>query len=151
MSEQKPPANDSQGAWHVNVQGDVGAFGPNAQGTINKTTYNTGGQPIDMEAFKASLMELYKALGSANLPDSALMDAQGAARQAVKVVEQKDAQPTAVAEQLKQIGSTLQQANTTIQQGSQLAASLQKIARIAAPFIGVGAHVVAGWFGIPLP
>jgi hypothetical protein len=150
MSEQKPPENDNMGGWQISVGGDVGAIGPNAQGTINKTTYGSG-QPLDVEAFKATLMELYKALGSANLPDMALMDAQGGVRQAVKVVEQKEVQPTAVAEHLKQIGSTLQQANTTIQQGSQLAASLQKIATIAAPFLGVGARVVAGWFGIPLP
>lgn len=151
MSEQKPPENDNMGGWHISVGGDVGAIGPNAQGTVNKQTYNMGSQPIDMKVFLESLEELYTVLGSANLPRRALMDAQGAVNQTVKVVEQKEVQPNAVADQLKQIGSTLQQANTTIQQGSQLAASVEKIAKIAAPFLGVGARVVAGWFGIPLP
>lgn len=151
MSEQKPPANDGMGGWHVEVHGDVGAMGPNAQGTVNKQTYNMGSQPIDMKAFQESLLELHQALGSANLPGLTGIKAQTAVGHALETTEKQDVQPSAVKEHLEQIGAALQQANTTIEQGSKLAASLQKIAKIAAPFIGVGAHVVAGWFGIPLP
>jgi hypothetical protein len=148
MSEQKPPASDNMGGMHVTIHGDAAGVGTGAHGTINKQTYITGSQPIDMKAFQDSLLELHTLLGSA-LPGRAGIKAQTAVGQAMDTAEQPDAQPTAVKEHLEQIGSALKQANVAVERGSQLAASLEKIARVAAPFLGLAAHAVGGMLGLP--
>jgi hypothetical protein len=118
--------------------------------TVRRDTTTTT-TTVDAAALKAALQELYAALGEAPLPAETRMAAQHATSTATyEGVKNDEVQPGVLEVNLKQAGAALQQANVAVEQGSKLWASVQKLAPILGPALGVGAHAVAGWFGVPL-
>ena len=122
-------------------------------GNVNKITHHNEQSTItiDLETLKKSLVELYGHLPSAGLPAEAQMELQASIYQSKKLLEGKEPPNEEVANTVKKIGESLQQANVAIEHGSQLASTVVKMATILAPVVVGGAKVVASWFGVPLP
>ena len=135
------------------ISGQVGAVGPHAQATGNTFTqirYDAAAA-IDPTALKAALSDLYGAIGEAGLPKDRAISAQTAVGTALENgVQGNEIKPDAVVTNIEKVGSILKQANVVAQQGSSLWDSVRKLAPIVGPLVG-GAHVVASWFGVPLP
>ncbi|HLW00032.1 MAG TPA: hypothetical protein VKT82_15290 [Ktedonobacterales bacterium] len=153
MSTQQPPSGGNQNT--INVSG--GSFNADnvvqGSGNItynNKSVYENGKPTIDVDELKKTLLELHKSLEAAALPEDAKIDAQVAASQARKAVDQQDVKTEALVGHIKEAGDALQSAGATIERGSQVAASVLRIASIVGPLVAGGAKVVASWFGLPL-
>ncbi len=140
---------------NINISGQVSAE-ENIMigvGNLNRITNNNGPSllPIDLETLKKSLVELYGHLPSAGLPAETQMELQASIYQSKKLLEGKEPPNEEVANTVKKIGESLQQANVAIEHGSQLASTVVKMAAILGPVVVGGAKVVASWFGVPLP
>ena len=149
---QQPPS----GHWgNITISGQISgenvAIGHGAHIQVTKTLYQNGQPTIDLETLKSSLVELYGHLQSAGLPPDAQMEAQAAAYQSKKILEDKEPQSEALTTNIKKIGDSLKDANITLERGSQLAGTVVKMAAILGPVVVGGAKVVASWFGVPLP
>jgi hypothetical protein len=135
------------------ISGQVGAIGRHATATGNTFTqirYDAGAK-VDPAALQAALAELHAALGAAALPRAQAISAQTAVGNALEGgVQNGQVKPEALVPNLKKAAATVKQASLVVQQGTSLWESVQKLAPLVGPLVG-GAHVVAGWFGIPLP
>jgi hypothetical protein len=154
MNNQQPPSGGNQNT--INVSGGSFSADNVVQGSgnvtyNNKSVYEDGKPTIDVNALKQTLLELHKSLESAPISDDAKVDAQVAASQARKAVDQQDVKTETLVGHIKDVGDTLQSAGVTIKQGSQVAANVMRIATIVGPLVAGGAKIVAGWFGLPLP
>ena len=126
-----------------NIRGSQIAFGG---GQVNAEA-----GAVDPQALMAVLAELQAAIGELKLPPSDRLVAQTAAgNAALDGVKDGQVDVDVVKQNVERIGTTLKSANTAIQEGSTLWASVQKLASVLGPLVG-GARVVAAWFGVPLP
>ncbi len=105
---------------------------------------------IDAAELRTALEQLYDALSEAPLPRDKTRSAQTAAGNALDAVTNNEVKSGTVVENVQKIGETLKQTNVAVQEGSTLWASIQKLAPLLGPLVAGGAHVVAGWFGVPL-
>lgn len=155
MDQNQQPPSGHGGNFNITIGGSFSgentAMGHAAQAIQTKTLYQNGQPTIDLETLKSSLVELYGHLQSAGLPPDAQMEAQAAAYQSKKILEDKEPQSEALATNIKKIGDSLKDANVTLERGSQLAGTVVKMAAILGPVVVGGAKVVASWFGVPLP
>jgi hypothetical protein len=154
MSNQQPPSGGNQNT--INVSGGKLTADNIVQGSgnityNNKSVYEDGKPTIDVSELKKTLLELHKNLEGLALPDDARADAQIAAGQARKSVDQQNVQTEDLVGHIKEVGDTIQKAGATIERGSQTATSVLRIAGIVGPLVAGGAKVVASWFGVPLP
>lgn len=152
MSDQKPPGSNS---GDIHVGGSVTSGGGDVvigHGNIVKKAILQGDlSTIDVAALKSQLEELYDALDTVGLPSAQKRAVQSDTNEAIKTISEPDPQADAIVDRLQAVGQTLQQAEVTVQQGSQLATTLGNIARTVGPLVAGGAKLVAAWFGIPLP
>lgn len=132
-----------------NITGSQGiAIGTNASAVV--TSSSIGGEmKIDPQELRTALQELYTALTQAQLPVDKTISAQSAVANALGDVKDDQVDGKSVAQNVQQVGETLKQANTVVEQGSSLWQSVQKLAPLLGPMVG-GARIVAQWFGIPL-
>ena len=153
MSNQQPPSSRNKGDIHIggSVTGGDFTIGHGNVVHIVKSAYEDGKPTINVDDLKKTLLELHKSLEAAALPDDAKVDAQVAASQARKAVDQQDGKTEELVNHIKEAGDALQSAGATIERGSQVAGSVLRIATIVGPLVAGGAKVVAGWFGLPLP
>lgn len=149
--QQFPVGNQGKIEISGHVSGQNLSFGHSSQVQVTQTITQNGQPTIDLEALKNSLLELYSQLQNAGLPLESQMETQAAIVQAKKNAEEKEPQSEALARNIKQIGETLQNANVTLERGSQLATIALRVATILGPIVAGGARVVASWFGVPLP
>jgi hypothetical protein len=149
--QQFPVGNKGKIEISGHVSGQNFSIGHGSQVQVTQTITHNGQPTIDLAALKGSLLELYGQLQNAGLPLESQMETQAAIIQAKKSTEEQDPQSEALASNIKQIGETLQNANVTLERGSQLAATAVKVATILGPIVVGGARVVASWFGVPLP
>ena len=111
----------------------------------------SGAPPIDREALKGGLEELYTNLAGLGLPTPMLREVQRATDRAAEMAEQQSARSDELAGQIKEIAEALKRSGGKAEQGSSVARSIARIAGVLAPVVVGGAHVVAAWFGLPLP
>lgn len=104
---------------------------------------------VDAAELRATLEQLYDALGEAPLPRDTTRSAQTAAGNALDAVTDAEVHSGTVVENVKKIGETLKQTNVAVHEGSVLWESIMKLAPLIGPLVG-GARIVAGWFGIPM-
>lgn len=130
----------------TNAQGV--AIGRSARATVMGSTIQAGAT-IDAGQLKAALQDLWQAIGQSQLPTEQQITAQTAAGNALGGVKDDTVDGDSVVDHVKKAGEALQGANTVIEQGSSLWASVQKLAPLLGPLVG-GARVVATWFGIAM-
>jgi hypothetical protein len=149
--QQLPIGNKGKIEISGQVSGQNLSIGHSSQVHVTQSISQNDQPTIDLAALKSSLLEFYSQLQNAGLPLESQMDTQAAIIQAKKIAEEKEPQSETLARNIKQIGDTLQNANVTLERGSQLATTALKVATILGPIVAGGAHVVASWFGVPLP
>ena len=138
---------------HYEISGQAGAVGPRATATGNTFTQVRvdAAADIDPATLRATLTALHAAIGEAPLPKDRAISAQTSVGIALEGgVQNGEVKPAALMPSLEKAATTIKQANVVVEQGSSLWESVQKLAPLVGPLVG-GAHVVAGWFGIPLP
>lgn len=147
MSTDQPPGGDTITVGDVtNAQGI--AIGRNATATV--TGHNVSGNAkIDPEQMRSALNALYDELGNVGLPKDKTRSVQTAAGNAIEAVGDKEVKSNIVADNVKKIGESIKEANVVIKEGSSLWNSIKGLAPLLGPLVG-GAHIVAGWFGLPL-
>jgi conjugal transfer/entry exclusion protein len=131
------------------ISGSQGvAIGRSARATV--TGQNVSGDvKVDARQLRAALEELYDALDQAQLPRDQVRVTQTAAGNALEGVDEDKVNADTVVHNVQKIGETLKQANATVQEGTTLWQSVQKLAQLLGPLVG-GARVVARWYGIAL-
>jgi hypothetical protein len=149
--QQFPMGNSGNIEISGHVSGQNFSIGHSSQVHVTQTITQNGQPTVDLAALKSSLLEFYGQLQNAGLPLESQMETQAAVVQAKKAAEEKEPESEALASNIKHIGDALQSANVTLERGSQLAATAVKVATILGPIVAGGAHVVASWFGVPLP
>lgn len=87
-------------------------------------------------------------MGQRSLPYDKTRSAQTATGNALADVSEEEVESGTVVENVKKIGETIRQANVTVQEGTSLWQSVQKLAPLLGPLVG-GARTVGGWFGVP--
>jgi hypothetical protein len=150
----QPPAGQGgsmQGDITTNqsISGDTFIIGHG--GSIQRIEMVSGAPPVDREALKGGLQELYAHLGRAGLPMETLMEIQGVIGKAAKMTGEPGGKPEALAQQIQEVGEALQRSGGRVEAGTPVALSIARIAGILAPVVVGGARAVAGWFGLPLP
>jgi hypothetical protein len=93
---------------------------------------------------------MYTSLSQANMPRDKMISTQTAVGKALEGVKDDEVQAEIVVSHIQTVGEVLKQANVTVQEGSSLWQSVQKLATLLGPLVG-GARIVAGWFGVLLP
>jgi hypothetical protein len=108
----------------------------------------TQSSQFDPQALAAALMELHAALGTAQLPPRTQLQAQTLAGAAALEADPEAGQvdSDAVADKVKHVGTTLQEAGAVIDKGSSLWEKVQRVATILGPAVG-GVQTVMSWFG----
>jgi len=142
--------NDGDHIQVGNISGSQGiAIGRNARATV--TGHNISGDvKIDPDELRTTLEEMYTSLSQANLPQDKMISTQTAVGQALEGVHDSEVQAETVVSHIQKVGEVLKQANVTVQEGSSLGQSVQKLITLLGPLVG-GARIVAGWFGVPFP
>jgi hypothetical protein len=151
MSGANKPPEGSNPMFQFNapVSGKNQNFGPG--GNITDQSITIGNQtPLDVAALTTSLRSLYDQLATLRLPGDQQMDAQTAVNQAKRAIESQNGAPETVVQQVQQISEDFKKAGVKIEQGSQVASTILNIAKTVAPAVGIGAKIIAGWFGLPL-
>lgn len=143
------PSTSNQGNIHIHAPVTAGGSVINGHGNVTNISQNASLAP-DNVALKASLQDLFGALSNSKLPMQTQIETQTATGQADQLTNDPTYQVEAVAQHLQQAGQSLQRAKVAVEEGSQLATSVIKLAHLLGPAVG-GARVVAGWFGIHLP
>jgi hypothetical protein len=147
MSAEEPRGGDSITVGDVtNAQGV--AIGRNATATVTGNNV-VGNAKVDPEQMRAALESLFDELEKAGMPKDKARTAQTAAGNAINAVGDKEVKSNVVADNVKKIGDTIKEANVAVKEGSSLWNSIKGLAPLLGPLVG-GAHVVAGWFGLPL-
>jgi hypothetical protein len=99
------------------------------------------------EELKALLRELHAALGSASIPEDTRIAATTAVGRALSEGARGVRVDGASLEQhMRQLGTTLQDADVAVERGSALWASLEKLSSLLGPIVMGGAPAVAAWF-----
>ena len=109
----------------------------------------TGETRMDPAELRAVLSELYGALGQAGLPMDKMISAQTAVGTALESVQSDQVAADPVVTNVQRVGDVLKEATTTVERGTALWSSVQKLAPLLGPLVG-GAPIVASWFGGPL-
>jgi hypothetical protein len=123
------------------------AIGRNA--TARVTGNNIAGDvKIDATELRSALEELFDALSQSSLPKDKTRSTQTAAGNALDAVNKNEVKADVVVDNVKKIGETIKEANIVVQEGTSLWQSVKKLAPLVGPLVG-GAHIVAGWFGVP--
>ncbi len=129
---EKPP--ERTGAKYT-FMGSVSAtyqiIGDHATMPIHQGSQST----LDVAALKSSLQNLYDQLGALGLAKNQQMDAQAAVHQATKAIERPDAKGETVVQQIEQISQNFKEVGVSIQQGSQVAATILNLANVVAPMV----------------
>ncbi len=147
MSANEPDRGDSITVGDITSAQGI-AIGKNATATV--TGDNVAGHvKVDPEQMRAALASLFDELARAGLPKDKARTAQTAAGNAIDAVGNKEVRSNVVADNVKKIGDTIKEANVAIKEGSSLWDSIKGLAPLLGPLVG-GAHIVAGWFGLPL-
>lgn len=148
---QRQPSLSNRGNISINAPVTGNAVGIGHGGTLS-VSYGSQNTPLSLDraALQASLQELFVALGSAGLPVQVQMEAQTATGLAEQQVEIPTFRIETVAQHLQHVGQSLQHASVRVEEGSQLATAVSKLAHLFGPAVG-GTRVVAGWFGMRLP
>ncbi len=147
----QPPAGQGgsiRGDIHINAPVKGANVNIGHQGHIEVIS---GAPPVNREALKGGLEELYTNLAGLGLPTSMLRDVQRATDRATEMAEQQSARHEELAGQIREIAEALKRSGGKAEQGSSVARSIAKIAGILGPVVVGGASAVAAWFGLPLP
>jgi hypothetical protein len=147
MSADEPRRGDSFTVGDItNAQGV--AIGTNATAIVTGNNVS-GNTKIDPEQMRSALNALYDELGNAGLPKDKTRSVQTAAGNAIEAVGDKEVKSNVIADNVNKIGETIKEANVAVKEGSSLWNSIKSLAPLLGPLVG-GAHIVAGWFGLPL-
>lgn len=132
-------------------ESQIGAIGPHSTGTVSGQILVAGARDIAPEDMKTALQSLYAAISQAGLPLSVQIDAQTAVGNALSEgVNGNEVRPEALVTRVKQAADTLTQANTVVEQGSNLGNTVLKVATMMAPIVVGGVRVIAAWFGLAI-
>ncbi|HEY0753909.1 MAG TPA: TIR domain-containing protein [Ktedonobacteraceae bacterium] len=147
---QRQPSLSNRGNISINAPVTGNVVGIGHGGTLSVSNGSQNMLPSrDHTALKASLQELFAALGNAGLPMQVQMEAQTSTGLAAQQAEAPTLNVEALAQHLQAVGQSLQRASIMVEEGSRLASAISKLAHLIGPVVG-GTRVVAGWFGMRL-
>jgi hypothetical protein len=130
----------------TNAQGV--AIGRNAQSYVVGQNISRDTR-IDANQLREALTQLHAALDQAGLPVDKKISTQTSVGLALEAAKGDQVQADGIVANVKKVGDVFKEANSTVQQGTSLWDSIQKLAPLLGPLVG-GAKIVGAWFGIPI-